>query len=258
MTTDRETDPDRDFIAGLAKGLTVIECFEAGRERLTIADVARTTGISRAAARRCLLTLERLRYAEFDGKFFRLTPRVLRLGYAYLSATALPQILQPYLERLSEMTKESCSASILDSREVVYIARSAQKRIMSVGLNIGTRLPAYCTSMGRVLLASLPPDEARRRILASERHKLTTGTLVAMRDLVLSVARAREKGFAIVDQELEIGLASISVPVYNSAGTCVAAVNISAQSQRLSARDLEAQFLPHLVALQRAVRPLIA
>ena len=180
------------------------------------------------------------------------------LPISYLSATALPQILQPYLERLSEMTKESCSASILDSREVVYIARSAQKRIMSVGLNIGTRLPAYCTSMGRVLLASLPPDEARRRILASERHKLTTGTLVAMREFVLSVARAREKGFAIVDQELEIGLASISVPVYNSAGTCVAAVNISAQSQRLSARDLEAQFLPHLVALQRAVRPLIA
>ncbi len=250
-------DSDRDYIAGLAKGLTVIECFESGRERLTIADVARTTGLSRAAARRCLLTLERLRYAEFDGKFFSLTPRVLRLGYAYLSATALPQILQPFLEQLSEITHESCSASVLDSRDIVYIARAATKRIMSVGLNVGTRLPAYCTSMGRVLLAGLPPDEARRRILATERQKLTPRTAVAMRELVSLVDDARQNGYAIVDQELEIGLTSIAVPILTASGRCVASMNISAQSQRMSAAALKSQFLPHLTAMQHTIKPLL-
>ena len=250
-------DVDRDYIAGLAKGLTVIECFESGRQRLTIAEVARTTGLSRAAARRCLLTLERLRYAEFDGKFFSLTPRVLRLGYAYLSATALPQLLQPFLEQLSELTHESCSASVIDSREIVYIARAATKRIMSVGLNVGTRLPAYCTSMGRVLLAGLPPDEARRRILATERQKLTPKTVVAMRDLVTLIDEARSQGYSIVDQELEIGLTSIAVPILTSSGRCVAAMNISAQSQRMSASALKSQFLPRLLEMQATIRPLI-
>lgn len=250
-------DQDRDYIAGLAKGLTVIECFGTGRERLTIAEVARTTGLSRAAARRCLLTLERLRYAEYDGKFFSLTPRVLRLGYAYLSATALPQLLQPYLEWLSEITHELCSASVIDSREIVYIARAATKRIMSVGLSVGTRLPAYCTSMGRVLLAALPPDEARRRILATKRDKLTPKTATGMRELVDLVEEARNSGYAIVDQELEIGLTSIAIPILAANGRCVASMNVSAQSQRMSASALKSQFLPHMLEMQKTIMPLV-
>src|SRR5262245_59608499 len=151
---------DRDFILGLKKGLAVIECFDDEHERLTSADVAAKTGLSRAAARRCLLTLHKLGYANYDGKLFMLAPRVMRLGYAYLLSASLPQLLQPFLEHLSEQVHESSSAAILEGEEIVYLARAATRRIMSSGLCIGTRLPTYCTSMGRVLLAGLPPGEA--------------------------------------------------------------------------------------------------
>src|SRR5581483_3821924 len=162
---------DRNFMAGFGKGLAVIECFDDRHPNLTIAQVAQRTGLSRAAARRCLLTLQRLGYASFNHKFFTLTPRVLRLGYAYLSATDLPQLIQPFLERLSEELQESCSATVLDGDEIVYIARSAKKRVMSVSLGVASRLPAFCTSMGRVLLAALEPDDAIKRLAATERKK---------------------------------------------------------------------------------------
>jgi IclR family transcriptional regulator, pca regulon regulatory protein len=254
---DLDDRAERDIIAGLAKGLSVIECFGEGQERLTIADVARVTGLSRAAARRCLLTLERLRYADFDGKYFRLSPRVLRLGHAYLSATGMPQVLQPFLERLSEATSECASATILDSRDIVYIARSATKRIMSVGLSVGTRLPATSTAMGRVLLAGLDPDEARRRIIASDRKKHTPRTITGVKELQDTVALARDRGYCIVDQELEVGLTSIAVPVISAAGATVAAINISVQSQRVSIAEMEKSLLPRLIETQRHMRPLI-
>ncbi|MGL4974393.1 MAG: IclR family transcriptional regulator domain-containing protein, partial [Bosea sp. (in: a-proteobacteria)] len=201
---------ERDLMAGLEKGLAVIACFDGAHQQLTIAEVSAMTGLSRAAARRCLLTLTASHYATYDGKFFRLTARVLRLGYAYLASSPLPQILQPFLEQLSEETHESASASILEGHEIIYIARSAQKRIMSVGLSIGARLPAYCTSMGRMLLSALPAEEARQRVLAARPVPLTGHTLTETGAVMARVHQAAAQGWALVDQELEIGLISIA------------------------------------------------
>ncbi len=245
-------------MAALEKGLAVIECFDAGHDRLTIADVARATDLSRAAARRCLLTLTSIGYAEFDGKFFRLTPRVLRLGYAWLSSTALPKLVQPFLERLSEETHESSSASLLDGHEIVYIARSAQRRIMSVGLSVGSRLPAFCTSMGRVLLAALDPEEARVRILAGRPSPLTPHTVTEIEPLMAKLAEVRTQGHAIVDQELELGLVSLAMPLVNGRGQVAAAFNLSVQSQRVAGDEIETNLLPRMRAMQKLLQPLIA
>lgn len=250
--------PDRDHMAALEKGLAVIECFAAGRDRLTIADVARATDLSRAAARRCLLTLTRIGYAAFDGKFFTLTPRVLRLGHAWLASSALPQLVQPFLERLSEETHESSSASLLDGHEIVYIARSAQRRIMSVGLSVGTRLPASCTSMGRVLLAARDPADARARILAGKPRALTPHTVTDPDRLAEILAVVRAQGYCIVDQELELGLISIAMPLINPRGEVVAAFNLSGQVQRSSAEEMAERFLPGMRQLQALLRPMIS
>jgi IclR family pca regulon transcriptional regulator len=245
-------------MAALEKGLAVIECFDAAHDRLTIADVARATDLSRAAARRCLLTLTRTGYAEFDGKFFRLTPRVLRLGYAWLASTTLPQLVQPFLERLSEETHESSSAALLDGHEIVYVARSAQRRIMSVGLSVGSRLPAFCSSMGRVLLAARTPDEARVLILAGRPQQLTPHTIIDPARLTPLLAQVREQGYCVVDQELELGLVSLAMPLLNAGGAVVAAFNISGQAQRMSAAEMAERFLPRMRDMQTMLRPLIA
>jgi IclR family pca regulon transcriptional regulator len=249
---------DRDHMAALEKGLAVIECFDAAHDKLTIAEVARATELSRAAARRCLLTLTRIGYASFDGKFFTLTPRVLRLGHAWLASAALPQLVQPFLERLSEETHESSSASLLDGHEIVYIARSAQRRIMSVGLSVGTRLPASCTSMGRVLLAARDPADARARILAGKPRALTPHTVTDPDRLAEILATVRAQGYCIVDQELELGLISIAMPLINARGEVVAAFNLSGQVQRSSAAEMAERFLPGMRQLQALLRPLIS
>lgn len=249
---------DRDHMAALEKGLAVIECFDAAHDKLTIAEVARATELSRAAARRCLLTLTRIGYASFDGKFFTLTPRVLRLGHAWLASAALPQLVQPFLERLSEETHESSSASLLDGHEIVYIARSAQRRIMSVGLSVGTRLPASCTSMGRVLLAARDPADARARILAGKPRALTPRTVTDPDRLAEILAAVRAQGYCIVDQELELGLISIAMPLINARGEVVAAFNLSGQVQRSSAEEMAERFLPGMRQLQALLRPLIS
>jgi IclR family pca regulon transcriptional regulator len=246
-----------DFMAGLGKGLGVIECFDDEHPQLTIAGVAAKTGLSRAAARRCLLTLQELGYVDYDSNLFRLTPRVLRLGYAYIASSELPQIIQPHLERLSGQIRESCSASILDGSEVLYIARAATKRIMSVNLGVGTRLPAYCTSMGRVLLAALDPDEAARRIASLRRTQFTPNTRTRKEELTEILRDVRDKGYCVVDQELEIGLVSMAVPLFNNAGQTVAALNIGAQSPRVNAAEMPARFLPALLEAQKILQPLI-
>lgn len=253
-----EEAPDRDHMAALEKGLAVIECFDAAHDKLTIAEVARATGLTRAAARRCLLTLTKIGYASFDGKFFTLTPRVLRLGHAWLASAALPQLVQPFLERLSEETHESSSASLLDGHEIVYIARSAQRRIMSVGLSVGTRLPASCTSMGRVLLAARDPADARARILAGKPRALTPHTVTDPDRLAEILAAVRAQGYCIVDQELELGLISIAMPLVNARGEVVAAFNLSGQVQRSSAAEMAERFLPSMRQLQMLLRPMIS
>ncbi len=247
---------DRDHMAGLEKGLAVIECFSADRQRLTIAEAARAVGLSRAAARRCLLTLERLGYVSHDGKFFRLTVRTLRLGHAYLASTSLSSILQPYLESLSEELHESCSAAILDGGEIVYIARAAAKRILSVGLTVGTRLPAHCTSLGRVLLGTLAPGALRECLRSTPRVRYLPSTETRITALEKIITQAARDGYAVVDQELEESLISIAVPLFNSAGEVCAAVNISTQAHRHNADQARERFLPHLRNLQKSLRML--
>lgn len=247
--------PERDpnLIAGFAKGLAVIDAFgQHGHQdpKLSIAEVAKRTGLERASVRRCLLTLVQLGYADHDGKFFSLTPRLLRLGHAYLSSTPLPRLVQPYLEQLAEWTDESCSVSILDGPEIVYIARASQRRVMSIGLNIGSRLPAYCASMGRVLLAALPAAEARRRLEATDRRQLTGRTKTRISELMSELERVARQGYAIIDEELEVGLRSIAVPIRDTRGAVVAAMNIGAQASRATPALMVSRFLPQMLRIQ--------
>jgi len=207
---------ETDFIGGFAKGLKVIEAFGEASPRLSIAEVSKATGLDRATARRCLLTLAELGYADYDGKFFALTPRILRLGHAYLSATPLPQIVQPFLDRLSQEVGQSASASVLDGTEIVYIARASQRRVMSINLIAGSRLPAYCASMGRVLLAALPEQEVRELLLRTELQAFTPLTKTAPGELLDELTKVQSQGFAVIDQELELGLCSIAVPLRRS------------------------------------------
>jgi IclR family pca regulon transcriptional regulator len=248
---------ERDMVSGLKNGLEVIEAFDDRRPRLSLTDVAQITGLSRAAARRYLLTLTRLGYAEHDGKFFSLTPKVLRLGYAYLSSTTLPARVQPFLERVSETIGESSSAAVLDDTEVVYVARSATRRIMSIGLGIGSRLPAWCTSLGRAIMAYKDAAWLDAYFARVPLTPLTPRTLpgeAAVRDALDAV---RLRGYALVDEELELGLRSIAVPIQNSKGEVVCAINISIQTSRMTCENLVATALPVFSSVQAELRRLV-
>tara|TARA_R110002051_G_scaffold129968_6_gene203713 strand:+ start:2081 stop:2836 length:756 start_codon:yes stop_codon:yes gene_type:complete len=248
---------ETDFIGGFAKGLKVIEAFGEASPRLSIAEVSKATGLDRATARRCLLTLAELGYADYDGKFFALTPRILRLGHAYLSATPLPQIVQPFLDRLSQEVGQSASASVLDGTEIVYIARASQRRVMSINLIAGSRLPAYCASMGRVLLAALPEQEVRVLLLGTKLQAFTPLTKTAPGELLDELAKVRSQGFAVIDQELELGLCSIAVPLRNDRGTVIAAINIGAPAAQFRASELADRFLEPLLAMSSTLRPML-
>lgn len=248
---------ERDMMSGLAKGLAVIETFTADRPRQSIAEVAAASGLDRATARRCLLTLTRQGYAEWDGKFFTLTPRVLRLGTACLAAMPLPQLVQPVLDALSDEIGESSSVSILDGDEIVYIARAAQQKVMSIALMPGSRLPAHCTSMGRVLLAALPEDEARRRLGPGPLPARTPLTLTDPEAVMRRLAQVRADGHALNDQEIEIGLRSIAVPVLSARGKVVAALNIGVSAARATPEDLRRHFLPALLRVQDTLRRML-
>ena len=248
---------DRSTISGLARGLAVIEAFSAERPRLSIAEVAKSVGLERATTRRCLLTLAQLGYAEHDGKFFSLTPKVLRLGHAYLASTPLPKLMQPFLEHLAEATGESASACILDGSDIVYIARASLKRVVSINLSVGSRLPAFCASMGRVLLAALPERDARSRLEASDRRPLTPRTMVDLENLMAELATVRRDGYALIDEELELGLRSIAVPVLATDNRVLAAFNVGAQAVRMSVECLRTDVLPRMLALQADLKPLL-
>jgi IclR family pca regulon transcriptional regulator len=242
---------DRDVVGGLEKGLAVIEAFDERRVRLSLSEVAQITGITRAAARRYLLTLTKLGYAEYDGKFFSLTPKILRLGYAYLSSMTLPARVQPFLERISQELHESSSAAVLDDTEVVYIARAATRRIMSIGLGVGSRLPAYCTSLGRVLLAYQDEAWLQAYFARTPLKRLTPKTETSPRNIQLALDRVRKDGYALVDEELELGLRSLSVPVLDSHGSISCAINVGVQTGRLSRKELLERALPVLQSASR-------
>jgi len=250
----KRPDDARDFVASLEKGLAVIEAFDIGRPRLTLADVARITGITRAAARRYLRTLTRLGHAEFDGRYFSLTPRILRLGYAYLASASIPSRLQPFLEDVSRQTGESSSAAVLDGDEIVYVARSATSRIMSIGLGIGSRLPVYCSSLGRVLLAHRPQAEIEAYLDRVRLEARTPHTVTDRGRLLAILQEVRERGFASVDEELELGLRSIAVPVRQEGEVPGIAINIGTQAARVPPAEMIERLLPVLQAAGRAIR----
>ncbi|WP_298397677.1 IclR family transcriptional regulator C-terminal domain-containing protein [Sphingobium sp.] len=249
-----DADGDPEFMTSLARGLAVLRCFADQQQPMTIAQASRHTGLSRPAVKRCLHTLVRLGYAAQDGVNYALRPKVLALGFAYLSSSSLAMRAQPLLDQLRDDLHESCSLGVLEEDEVYYVARAEVSRIMSIALRAGSRLPLYCTSMGRVLLAGQPralqQDYLRRTPLEARTAKTVT-TPSALLSLFDHVA---EEGYAIVDQELEIGLRSLAVPVTVN-GRVIAALNIGTQVDRVSVVELRSRFLP---ALRRVARDLAA
>ncbi|WP_173903810.1 MULTISPECIES: IclR family transcriptional regulator C-terminal domain-containing protein [unclassified Pseudomonas] len=239
---------DPDFMTSLARGLAVIHAFQERKRHLTIAQISHRTDISRASVRRCLHTLIKLGYVTSDGRTYSLLPKVLTLGHAYLSSTPMAIAAQPILDRISEQLHEACSMATLDGGEVLYIARSATpQRLISVDLSVGSRLPAYCTSMGRILLAGLC-DQALEDYLAGTNLQVKTSrTLDTPEGLRASIAEIRQQGWVIIDQELEMGLRSVAVPLKDSAGQVLAALNVGVHVGRVSRQELEVHFLPVLL-----------
>lgn len=235
-----------DFVLSLCRGLSVMEVFQDHRNGLTVGDIASRTGISRAAVRRLLITLELLGYATHDGSVYRLGSRVLRLGFSFLSSHTLPALAVPILEGISSAIHESSSLSVLEGDEIVYLARSATNRVMSVSLAVGSRLPAYCTSMGRVLLSALPDSELSvyldRVVLGAH----TSRTITEKPALASEIRKVREQGYSLVDEELELGLRSLAVPVVTRTGRVAAAMNTGVHASRVSIDQMMDRFLPVL------------
>jgi IclR family pca regulon transcriptional regulator len=247
-----ETRP-REFVQGFERGLAVIRSFSPEAPSLTIARVAERTGLTRAAARRYLNTLKALGYVVQDGDRFSLTPRLLDLGFTYLSTLDVTSVVQPFMEEVTNTLHESCSVSVLDNHDIVYVARRAAKRIMSVNLAIGSRLPAHATSMGKVLLAYLPPAELERYLDSVARERLTTHTIVEDQALRASLERVRENGWAIADEESELGVRSVAAPLVGRDGEVHAAINVSAHATRVSLDQLQREYLPVLLEAAQGI-----
>ena len=236
-----------EFVQSMARGLAVIKAFDEDHKQLTLSEVAGITGLARAAARRFLLTLAELGYVRTDGRMFALTPRVLELGYAYLSSLSLPQIAEPHLERMVAEVQESASVTVLDGTDIVYVARVPTSRIMRVTISIGTRFPAYATSMGRVLLAGLGDAELDARLAQLSMQPITPRTITDPAALRAELGRVRSQGWALVDQELEEGLRSLAAPILGRDGQVVAAANIATHAARTSAAEARRSLLPVLL-----------
>jgi IclR family pca regulon transcriptional regulator len=238
---------DRDFVTALARGLAVIQAFTNQSRQMTISQISYKTGITRAAVRRYLHTLAVLGYAHcHDGVRYSLSPKTASLGNAYLSGAPLTNFAQPVLDRLSDTVNEACSMAVLDGADIVYIARAASSRIMSPSLNVGSRLPAYATSIGQLLLAHLSPGDLEaylRQVTFLPYAKQTITSAAALRE---ELARIRSEGYAIADQQIEVGLRSIAVPVRDRKGAVVSGINIIANSTRVSLAQLRSRFLPLL------------
>jgi IclR family transcriptional regulator, pca regulon regulatory protein len=237
-----------DFVQSLERGLAVIRAFGADHPSLTLSEVARATGLTRAATRRFLLTLVKLGYVRNDGREFWLRPRILELGYAYLSSLSLADIAQPHMEEFVAGVHESSSISVLDGDDIIYVVRVPAKRILTVAISVGTRFPAYCTSMGRVLLAFRRPDEIEDYLERVNLQARTPQTVVDRQELRAILHEVALTGYAVVDQELEPGLRSMAVPIHDRNRDVIAAMNVSVDALRVSREDLENDFLPMLQA----------
>ncbi|CDS51223.1 Pca regulon regulatory protein PcaR [Polaromonas sp. CG9_12] len=245
--------PGDSYVQSFARGLEVIRSFSAQSPRQTLSEVAARTGLTRAGARRILLTLQTLGYVESDGKLFRLTARMLDLGFAYLSSLPIWNLAEPLMETLAGRVKESCSAAVLDGTDIVYVMRVSTHKIMSIGLGVGSRLPAYCTSMGRMLLSALPPDQMLRVLQASERTARTRYTVTDINELAAKIAQVRTQGWSMVNQELEEGLVSMAAAITDRTGQTVAALNISGQANRTSAKVMQETMLPALLEAAQSI-----
>jgi IclR family transcriptional regulator, pca regulon regulatory protein len=238
--------PDPNYMTSLARGLEVMRGFSR-EKRMSIAQLSQKTGIPRASVRRCLYTLAQLGYVGTDdGRSYVLRPKVLGLGHAYLSSTPLVIAAQPFLDRVSEAVNESCSLATLDGEDILYLARSVTSRIISVTLNVGSRLPAHCTSIGYVLLANLPDKDLDLFLEKAELKAYTERTITSPEKLREQLEQVRQANYAIADRLMEIAVRSIAVPVRNAGGAVVAGMNVIVEAGRVSLRDMRALYLPHL------------
>ncbi|MGV8858513.1 IclR family transcriptional regulator domain-containing protein [Rhodoglobus sp.] len=247
-TTSDADAPAEDFVQSLARGIAVLRVFDADNAQQTLSEVARNAGIPAAAARRFLRTLESLGYVRSSGRQFALTPKVLEIGFGYLSSLSLHDVVQPHLESLSRATKESASVAVLLDEEIVYVARVPTRHIMNVRITIGTRFPAFATSMGRVLLSGLPAIERKQLLARATMPALTPTTITDARLLEAEIERVNAQGWSIVDGELEAGLLSVAVPIRDGVGTVTAALNISTSATRDSVEYLRSHHLPLVLA----------
>jgi IclR family pca regulon transcriptional regulator len=238
--------PGDAYVQSFARGLAVIRSFNAAAPRQTLTEVAGRTGLTRAGARRILLTLQSLGYVDSDGKRFALTPRILDLGFAYLSSMPMWNVAEPVMEALVEEVKESCSAAVLEGTDIMYVLRVSTRKIMRNSLGVGSRLPAYCTSMGRMLLAGLADAQVLALLQSAPPEARTRHTLTDPQAVLAKVQQARRQGWCLVNQELEEGLVSMAAPVVDRAGRTIAAINISGQANRTSARQMQEQMLAPL------------
>jgi IclR family pca regulon transcriptional regulator len=233
--------------------MAVIQVFSRDHPSLTLSEVARLTGFTRATCRRILLTLEKLGHVRSDGRSFMLTPRVLTLGWAYLTSLNLSELAQPLMEDLVERTRESCSAATLDLPDIVYVARVPTRRIMTIALGVGARLPAHATSMGRVLLGALPEDEFEAYLAETPLERFTERTIVDLDEFRAAIEQVREQGWALVDQELEMGLRSVAAPINRAHSGTIAAINCSAAAQRVSIDEFSDRIVPALLETAKLI-----
>ncbi len=251
---------DPNFMISLARGLAVIQGFSHATSLLTVSQLSQVTGLSRAAVRRCLYTLSKLGLADSeDGRHFTLLPRILTLSHSYISSMPLAKIAQPILDRLSQALRESCSIAMLDGYDVIHVAYSNVSRVLAIDLSMGSRLPAIYTSMGRALLAYLPAKELEARLAHAEFEitSYTKNSITSVSKLRQSLVFVRRNGYALVDQELEMGLCALAVPIRNAAGKVIAALNVGTPVQRVSGQDLLTKFLPHLQAAAQEISMLL-
>lgn len=253
------THNDRDFVSALASGLEVILAFDDTHSRMTLSEVATRTGMNRAKARRFLLTLHALGYVRKQQRYFELAPRVLQLGYAFLSSNNYRSVIQQYLEDITVESGESSSLAMLDGDDIMYVARSAAPhRLMAITLSVGTRLPAAHTSMGRVLLAQLPEGELNAYLERLELRRYTDKTIINKSDIIKCIERVRQQGYAIADQELDSGLRSLAVPAFDANGKLLGAINISTNAARIDVDTLLEEYLPLLQSKARLIRTTIS
>ncbi|MBH1963373.1 MAG: helix-turn-helix domain-containing protein [Comamonadaceae bacterium] len=249
--------PGDNYVQSFARGLQVLRSFSAQAPRQTLSEVAERAGLTRAGARRILLTLQTLGYVLSDGKLFRLTPRVLDLGFAYLSSMPIWDLAEPEVEALVNRVKESSSVAVLDGAEIVYVMRVPTHKIMKISLGIGSRLPAFCTSLGRVLLSDLEDSEIVKRLENAPHAALTRHTVTDVPKILSRIQQVRKQGWCLANQELEEGLISVAAPLRGADGRIAAAINVSGQANRTNAQEIQEKILPPLLETAQTISRLL-